>query len=120
MAVVSLASRSGGGKQRAKNRRKSTGAMRKKQQLPRIVFATGRRKKLRPASEGVAKCRQIAVSSQPGNQGVFIELMLNHPFLQACGMFLGEMLCMVAFYVVRFYKKRRREQRAAISSGIAG
>lgn len=42
----------------------------------------------------------------------------NHPFLQACGMFLGEMLCMVAFYVVRFYKKKRREQRAAISSGI--
>jgi len=42
----------------------------------------------------------------------------NHPFLQACGMFLGEMMCMVAFYVVRFYKKRRREQRAAISSGI--
>jgi len=42
----------------------------------------------------------------------------NHPFLQACGMFLGEMMCMVAFYVVRFYKKKRREQRAAISSGI--
>jgi len=42
----------------------------------------------------------------------------NHPFLQACGMFLGEMLCMVAFYVVKWYKKKRREQRAAISSGI--
>merc|ERR1711862_274909 len=42
----------------------------------------------------------------------------NHPFLQACGMFLGEMLCMVAFYVVEFYKKKRREQRAALSSGI--
>ena len=44
----------------------------------------------------------------------------NHPFLQACGMFLGEMMCMLAFYVVRFYKKKRREQRAAISSGIEG
>ena len=44
----------------------------------------------------------------------------NHPFLQACGMFLGEMLCMVAFYVVKWYKKKRREQRAAISSGIEG
>jgi len=27
-------------------------------------------------------------------------------------------LCMVAFYVVKWYKKKRREQRAAISSGI--
>ena len=31
----------------------------------------------------------------------------RHPFLQACGMFLGEMMCMVAFYVVKAYKKRR-------------
>jgi len=31
----------------------------------------------------------------------------NHPFLQACGMFLGEMLCMVAYYIVKAYKKRR-------------
>lgn len=30
----------------------------------------------------------------------------NHPFLQACGMFLGEMLCMVAFWIVRWRKKR--------------
>jgi hypothetical protein len=36
-------------------------------------------------------------------------------------MFLGEMLCMVAFYVVKWYKKKRREQRAtALSSGIEG
>jgi len=28
----------------------------------------------------------------------------NHPFLQASGMFLGEMSCMLAFFVVRFYK----------------
>ena len=31
----------------------------------------------------------------------------RHPFLQACGMFLGEMMCMVAYYVVKAYKKRR-------------
>ncbi len=31
----------------------------------------------------------------------------RHPFLQACGMFLGEMMCMVAFYIVRAYKRRR-------------
>ena len=31
------------------------------------------------------------------------------------------MLCMVAFYVVKWYKKKRREQRAtALSSGIEG
>ena len=42
----------------------------------------------------------------------------NHPFLQACGMFLGKLLCMVAFYVVKWYRKKHSEQRAAISSGI--
>jgi len=31
----------------------------------------------------------------------------NHPFLQATGMFLGEMLCMVAFWVVRFRASRQ-------------
>jgi len=31
----------------------------------------------------------------------------NHPFLQACGMFLGEMLCMVAFWIVRWRQTRR-------------
>jgi len=31
----------------------------------------------------------------------------NHPFLQACGMFLGEMMCMVAFWVVRWRSKRQ-------------
>ena len=30
----------------------------------------------------------------------------NHPFLQATGMFLGEMLCMVAFWVVRYRASR--------------
>lgn len=35
----------------------------------------------------------------------------NHPFLQACGMFLGEMLCMVAFWVVRW--RASRQDRSA-------
>merc|ERR1712038_1802808 len=29
----------------------------------------------------------------------------RHPFLQAAGMFLGEMLCMVAFYLIKWFKK---------------
>merc|ERR1719507_2575834 len=33
----------------------------------------------------------------------------NHPFLQACGMFLGEMLCMVAFWVSACWRQRRPE-----------
>merc|ERR1712088_606631 len=33
----------------------------------------------------------------------------NHPFLQACGMFLGEMLCMVAFWVSACWRRRRTE-----------
>lgn len=35
----------------------------------------------------------------------------NHPFLQACGMFLGEMMCMVAYYVLR-WRRKRAEARA--------
>ena len=31
----------------------------------------------------------------------------NHPFLQATGMFLGEMLCMVAFWIVRYRASRQ-------------
>ncbi|XP_023326441.1 solute carrier family 35 member F6 [Eurytemora carolleeae] len=31
----------------------------------------------------------------------------DHPFLQACGMFLGEMLCMVAFWILRWRSKRQ-------------
>jgi len=31
----------------------------------------------------------------------------DHPFLQACGMFLGEMMCMVAFWIVRWRQKRQ-------------
>ena len=36
----------------------------------------------------------------------------SHPFLQACGMFLGEMMCMLVFVVVRY---RRRKKREAVS-----
>ena len=38
----------------------------------------------------------------------------RHPFLQACGMFVGEMMCMVAYKLVKCYRNRRRSQ----SSGI--
>jgi len=31
----------------------------------------------------------------------------NHPFLQACSMFLGEALCLIAFKVVMFYRRRK-------------
>jgi len=36
----------------------------------------------------------------------------NHPFLQATGMFLGEMMCMVAFWLVR-YRASRQQQTSA-------
>jgi len=36
----------------------------------------------------------------------------NHPFLQATGMFLGEMMCMLAFWVVR-YRASRQQQTSA-------
>jgi len=38
------------------------------------------------------------------------EKPFNHPFLQACGMFLGEMLCMVAFWVSSYMAKRQPQQ----------
>ena len=41
----------------------------------------------------------------PGSDGVVRGF--SHPFLQACGMFLGEMMCMVAFFIVRWYRKRK-------------
>jgi len=37
----------------------------------------------------------------------------RHPFLQACGMFLGEMMCMVAFYIVKWYRERKRQRELA-------
>ena len=42
----------------------------------------------------------------------------RHPFLQACGMFVGEMMCMVAFYLVKYYRKRKARQQSRNNSGI--
>ena len=42
------------------------------------------------------------------------ERPFRHPFLQACGMFVGEMMCMVAYHLVQCYRKRRQQR----SSGI--
>jgi hypothetical protein len=36
-----------------------------------------------------------------------VKRSFRHPFLQACGMFVGEMMCMVAFYLVKCYKSRK-------------
>lgn len=43
--------------------------------------------------------------SSPGSDGV--QRKFVHPYLQACSMFLGEFLCLVAFKMIYFYKKRR-------------
>jgi len=45
--------------------------------------------------------------STDGKQRPFV-----HPFLQACGMFIGEMTCMVAFYLLRWYNNRKRRLAA--------
>ena len=34
----------------------------------------------------------------------------NHPFMQACGMFVGEMMCMVAHHVVVWWRARKARQ----------
>ncbi len=39
----------------------------------------------------------------------------DHPFLQACGMFMGEMMCMVAFFLVRWNRKRKQVWCALVS-----
>jgi hypothetical protein len=33
--------------------------------------------------------------------------MFNHPFVQACSMFIGEMLCLLVFKFLYFYYWRR-------------
>lgn len=43
--------------------------------------------------------------SSPGRDGQ--ERKFNHPYLQACSMFVGEIMCLVAFNIVYFYRKRR-------------
>ncbi|XP_064082161.1 solute carrier family 35 member F6-like isoform X2 [Macrobrachium nipponense] len=39
----------------------------------------------------------------------------NHPFFQADGMFLGEILCMVTFYVLRCITRRQRQEQVEMS-----
>ena len=51
----------------------------------------------------------MTAESSDGKQRPF-----RHPFLQACGMFVGEMMCMVAYKLVKFYRNRRAQN----SSGI--
>jgi len=46
--------------------------------------------------------RLVSVGSDKGEARPF-----HHAFLQACSMFLGEILCLVAFKLMYFYKKRR-------------
>merc|ERR1712223_1720327 len=36
-----------------------------------------------------------------------------HPFLQAAGMFFGEMLCMVVYYLIRLFKKLKSKRPAS-------
>ncbi|XP_007891103.1 solute carrier family 35 member F6 [Callorhinchus milii] len=43
------------------------------------------------------------------------EHKFNHPFLQAVGMFLGEFSCLVVFYIVLCYDRRRPEPKMAPS-----
>ncbi|XP_074655347.1 solute carrier family 35 member F6-like isoform X2 [Tubulanus polymorphus] len=38
----------------------------------------------------------------------------NHPFFQACGMFLGEVSCLFVFLLIRYCKKRREEREEII------
>jgi len=59
-----------------------------------VVFGTFNTLSVKWADKMVSKCTDGTVKP------------FNHPFLQACGMFLGEMLCMVAFWIIRWRKKR--------------
>ncbi|CAL8143585.1 unnamed protein product [Orchesella dallaii] len=43
--------------------------------------------------------------SSPGTDGE--SRKFNHPYLQACSMFVGEIMCLIAFNLVYFYRKRR-------------
>lgn len=42
-----------------------------------------------------------------GSDGEEQERKFNHPYLQACSMFLGEIMCLIAFNILYFYRKRR-------------
>merc|ERR1712156_708709 len=37
----------------------------------------------------------------------------RHPFLQAAGMFFGEMLCMVVYYLIRWFKKWKTKRKGS-------
>ncbi|XP_068206752.1 solute carrier family 35 member F6-like isoform X2 [Palaemon carinicauda] len=39
----------------------------------------------------------------------------NHPFFQADGMFLGEIMCMVTFYIIRCITRRQRQEQVEMS-----
>lgn len=39
----------------------------------------------------------------------------NHPFFQADGMFLGEILCMLTFYILRCISRRQRQEQVEMS-----
>ncbi|CAL4135163.1 unnamed protein product, partial [Meganyctiphanes norvegica] len=39
----------------------------------------------------------------------------DHPFFQADGMFLGEMLCMLAFYIQRVYIRRKQREQIELA-----
>lgn len=41
----------------------------------------------------------------------------NHPFFQADGMFLGEVTCMLAFYILRCYTRHRRQEQVEMAPG---
>merc|ERR1712062_219332 len=51
----------------------------------------------------------MTAESSDGKQRPF-----RHPFLQACGMFVGEMMCMVAYKLVKCYRNRRSSQNSGI------
>lgn len=44
------------------------------------------------------------------------EANFNHPFVQADGMFIGEMTCMAAFYILRCWRRRARQGASELSS----
>ncbi|KAF4525075.1 hypothetical protein B566_EDAN001989 [Ephemera danica] len=45
--------------------------------------------------------------SSKGHDGT--ERQFVHPFLQACGMFLGEILCLITFNIIYFFVARRQD-----------
>lgn len=48
----------------------------------------------------------------PGSDGIVRPF--QHPFVQACFMFMGEMMCLVAFKVAYYYFWRRQVSNVVI------